>query len=75
VQAIVESLAPHALSITFVPVGDHPHHDPRQLAERFGGCAASSLREALNGLPAPRLVAGSLYLAGEVLAANGEIPD
>ena len=74
-QAIVEALAPHALSITFVPVGGHPHHDPGQLAERFGGRAALSLREALKGLPAPRLIAGSLYLAGEALAANGEIPD
>ncbi len=52
-QAIVEALAPHALSHTFVPVGDHPHHDPKQLAERFGGRAALSLHEALDGLPAP----------------------
>jgi hypothetical protein len=29
----------------------------------------------LANLPAPRVIAGSLYLAGEVLAANGEIPD
>jgi dihydrofolate synthase/folylpolyglutamate synthase len=61
--------------MTFVPVGDHPHHDPRQLAERFGGRAASSLKEALADLPEPRLIAGSLYLAGEALAENGEIPD
>lgn len=75
VDAIVGALAPHALSLTFVPVGDHPHHDPAALAERFGGRAAWSLNEALDGLPAPRLIAGSLYLAGEALAANGEIPD
>jgi dihydrofolate synthase/folylpolyglutamate synthase len=74
-QAIVEALAPQALSMTFVPVGDHPHHDPSQLAERFGGRAASSLKEALADLPEPRLIAGSLYLAGEALAENGEIPD
>ena len=74
-EAIVGALTPHALSLTFVPVGDHPHHDPKQLAEQFGGRAASSLREAVDGLPAPRLIAGSLYLAGEALAANGEIPD
>jgi dihydrofolate synthase/folylpolyglutamate synthase len=74
-QAIIETLAPHALSLTFVPVGDHPHHDPAQLAERFDGRAASSLGEALADLPAPRLIAGSLYLAGEALAENGEIPD
>jgi dihydrofolate synthase/folylpolyglutamate synthase len=74
-QAIIEALAPHALSLTFVPVEDHPHHDPRQLAERFAGRAALSLAEALADLPAPRLIAGSLYLAGEALAENGEIPD
>jgi dihydrofolate synthase/folylpolyglutamate synthase len=74
-DAIVSALAPHALSLTFVPVPDHEHHDPQALATRFGGTAAPSLREALDGLPGPRLVAGSLYLAGEALAANGEVPD
>ena len=74
-EAIVAALAPHALSLTFVPVGDHDHHDPVALAEQFGGCAAASLDEALERLPAPRLIAGSLYLAGEALAANGEVPD
>jgi hypothetical protein len=33
------------------------------------------VEEALGDLPGPWLVAGSLYLAGEVLAANGEVPD
>jgi dihydrofolate synthase/folylpolyglutamate synthase len=74
-EAIVGALAPCALSLTFVAVGDHPSHDPAVLAERFGGRAASSLSDALDGLPAPRLIAGSLYLAGEALAANAEIPD
>ena len=72
---IVSVLAPHALSLTFVPVGDHAHHDPQALAGRFGGRAARSLADALSGLPAPRLIAGSLYLAGEALAANNEVPD
>ena len=74
-DAIVAALAPHALSLTFVPVPDHDHHDPQALAARFGGTAASSLGAALDRLPAPRFVAGSLYLAGEALAANGEVPD
>jgi dihydrofolate synthase/folylpolyglutamate synthase len=73
--AIVEALAPHALSLSFVPVADHPHYDPKELAERFSGRAASSLAEALADLSEPRLIAGSLYLAGEALAANGEVPD
>ena len=74
-DAIVGPLRGHALSLTFVPVGDHAHHDPALLAERFGGTAAQSLEHALDAVPGPRLVAGSLYLAGEVLAANGELPD
>ena len=73
-DAIVGAVAPHALSLTFVPVPDHDHHDPKLLAERFGGRGASSIEEALADLPEPRLIAGSLYLAGEVLAANGEVP-
>jgi dihydrofolate synthase/folylpolyglutamate synthase len=72
---VVALLEPHALSLTFVPVADHDHHDPAELAERFGGRAAANLEEALAPLPAPRLIAGSLYLAGEALALNGEQPD
>jgi dihydrofolate synthase/folylpolyglutamate synthase len=74
-DAIIPPLARHALSMTFVPVPGHQHHDPAVLAARFGGTAASSLEQALDGAPAPRLVAGSLYLAGEALAANNEVPD
>ena len=73
--AIVDVLRPHALSLTFVPVPDHEHHDPADLVTRFDGRAASSLREALRGLPAPRLIAGSLYLAGEALRLNDQLPD
>jgi dihydrofolate synthase/folylpolyglutamate synthase len=75
VDAIVGALVSHALSLTFVPVPDHEHHDPMALAERFGGRAAGSIQEAVADLPAPRLIAGSLYLAGEALATNGEVPD
>jgi dihydrofolate synthase / folylpolyglutamate synthase len=74
-EAIVAALAPHALSLTFVPVPDHEHHDPAELARRFGGEAAASIENALADLSAPRLIVGSLYLAGEALAANGEMPD
>ena len=75
VDAIVAALEPRALSFTFVPVADHEHHDPAELAKRFDGRAAYSLEEALRDLPGPRLVAGSLYLAGEVLRLNGQAPD
>ena len=73
--AIVGLLAPHALSMTFVPIPDHEAHDPAGLAARFHGRAAQSLEEALAPLPAPRLIAGSLYLAGTALTLNGERPD
>ena len=73
--AIVAELAPHALSFTFVPVPDHEHHDPADLAARFNGRADGSLEEALGDLPRPRLIAGSLYLAGAALRLNGQTPD
>ena len=48
-------------------------------AEAFPGARwAADVAEALRALPddgLPVLVAGSLYLAGKVLAANGEVPD
>ena len=72
---IVELLAPHAATLTFVPVPDHPHHDPATLADRFGGRSAASLESALGPLPPSRLIVGSLYLASEALARNGEQPD
>jgi dihydrofolate synthase/folylpolyglutamate synthase len=63
------------LSFTFVPVPDHEHHDPADLAARFNGRAAGSLEEALADVPSPRLIAGSLYLAGEALRLNAQTPD
>ena len=71
---IIRLLQPHALSLTFVPVPDHDHHDPAMLADYFAGEAAGGIAEALAPLPAPRLIAGSLYLAGEALALNRELP-
>ncbi|MEO6247292.1 MAG: folylpolyglutamate synthase/dihydrofolate synthase family protein [Sphingomicrobium sp.] len=72
---IVGLLKPHALTLTFVAVPDHASHDPADLALRFGGRAAETLADALAPLPSPILIAGSLYLAGEALAANLELPD
>ena len=73
--SIVDLLAPHVLSLTFVPIPDHEAHDPSELAARFNARAAQSLPQALDELPAPRLIAGSLYLAGHALTLNGERPD
>jgi dihydrofolate synthase / folylpolyglutamate synthase len=84
--ALIERLAPHARSVTAVPVPDHAHHAPEELARvaRAAGIAdvstapdvASALRSLANGgEPATVLICGSLYLAGEVLAWNDELPD
>lgn len=71
-----------------VPVPDHPHHLPAQLAAaaRANGLAALSAADPLAALdwiahhadrahPPVVLIAGSLYLAGSMLAANGTILD
>ncbi|MEO7504924.1 MAG: folylpolyglutamate synthase/dihydrofolate synthase family protein [Sphingomicrobium sp.] len=72
---IIAPLAAHALSLSFTAVPDHPSHDPEALAAAFGGRSAGDLQAALAPLPAPRLIAGSLYLAGEALRANLQHPD
>jgi len=63
-------------SITVVPVPGHEYHQH----EAFGpdARAAGSVTEALSALPEDGLdvlIAGSLYLAGEVLRLSGQLPD
>lgn len=68
-----------------VPVPGHAHHEPAELVSigRESGAvdasAALSVEDAFTALGSIRpqriLIAGSLYLAGEVLAQNDEIPD
>jgi dihydrofolate synthase/folylpolyglutamate synthase len=84
---VLRHLTPGATSLTAVPVPDHAHHDPADLAQAAGvlgaGSAAiapdvaSALRSVprTSGEPPVVLVGGSLYLAGAVLAANDELPD
>ena len=74
--AIMEPLGGRLLSVTAVPI----EGSDSQRAEAYGAKAtwADSVEAALRRLPddgAPVLIAGSLYLAGKVLAANGEVPD
>lgn len=74
--AIVEPLRDAARSVQAVPVPGHDSHP----AEAFGpeARARADVARALSALPddgIPVLIAGSLYLAGEVLEANDEIPD
>lgn len=61
-------------SVSGVPVPTHDHHP----ASAFGGSDAPDVPSALAALPPdgkPVLIAGSLYLAGEVLRLNGDLPD
>lgn len=72
--ALLGPLRDSLASVTVVPVPSHEHHGP----EAFGAKGASDVPAALEALPEdglPVLIAGSLYLAGEVLRLNGELPD
>ncbi|MEP3758356.1 MAG: hypothetical protein ABJM62_02135, partial [Marinomonas sp.] len=74
--AVLEPLAGSIHSITAVPIDGYDCHP----ASAFGpnARAAESVEEALLCVSSndyPILIAGSLYLAGEVLRANDEIPD
>lgn len=74
--AIVKPLRGAIASITVVPVPGHDWHGP----EAFGAGVplTANVPSALSALPddgLPVLIAGSLYLAGEVLKLNGELPD
>ncbi|MDT0507394.1 folylpolyglutamate synthase/dihydrofolate synthase family protein [Novosphingobium sp. MMS21-SN21R] len=77
-SAILEPLADRALSISVVPAPGHDAHRPEDFAP-FTGLPVRSFAtvpEAMAALPAEGdvLIAGSLYLAGEVLRLNEEIP-
>ncbi|MGX7951805.1 bifunctional folylpolyglutamate synthase/dihydrofolate synthase [Tsuneonella sp. HG249] len=74
--AIVDPLGDRIAGIAVVPVPGSESHP----AEAFGSRARAypTVDDALRSVPADRkpiLICGSLYLAGEVLRANGEIPD
>jgi dihydrofolate synthase/folylpolyglutamate synthase len=68
-------------------VRDHAHHPPALLAATaralgLGASEAAGVPDALGqiadsarGEPPVVLIFGSLYLAGEVLKANGQVPD
>ena len=74
--AIVEPLESTLASITAVPIPGSEAHPPAAY-----GPSASSAKDVASALAAlpddgqDILIAGSLYLAGAVLSANGELPD
>jgi dihydrofolate synthase/folylpolyglutamate synthase len=71
-----------ATQVVTLPVCDHDYRDPRELAELarslgFRAEARRTIEDALTEVRAKArvLIFGSLYLAGEVLAANDQTPD
>ena len=80
---LLAPFAPLAESLTAVPVPGHDDHRPEALAAIASalGIQASiaadvpSAFDALSGPSRDVLILGSLYLAGEVLGANDELPD
>ncbi len=77
--AILAPLAGRALSVSVVPAPGHDAHRPEDFAPFTPLPIASyrSVTEALAALPphGDALIVGSLYLAGEVLRLNAELPD
>ena len=77
--AIVAPLSPILLSLSVVPAPGHEAHQPEDFAPHspLPVRAFPDVPNALTALPARGdvLIAGSLYLAGEVLRLNQEFPD
>ena len=77
--AIVVPLRDHLASISVVPAPGHDAHPLQAFAAHtdLPVRAFDSVADALTNLPPAGdvLIAGSLYLAGEVLRLNREIPD
>jgi dihydrofolate synthase/folylpolyglutamate synthase len=84
---VMKPFANRAATLHAVPVPGHPHHAPADLAAAARGSGLSSLpaagvpaaldwiaRHADRERPPIVLILGSLYLAGEVLNANGQAP-
>ena len=87
IASFLGPLAPYIRHLVAVPVPGHECHAPQALCETATGLlgmataisapdAGAALRLlGQDGAPRPVLIAGSLYLAGTVLEANGEVPE
>ena len=77
--AIVAPLRGKLLSLSVVPPPGHEAHAPADFAAHSDLAVSSfaNVPDALRALPpgGDVLIAGSLYLAGEVLRLNREFPD
>ncbi|MEQ1640625.1 MAG: folylpolyglutamate synthase/dihydrofolate synthase family protein [Novosphingobium sp.] len=77
--AIVAPLRGHLRSVSVVPAPGHDAHQPEDIAPHADQPvrAFDDVAAAISALPPEGdvLIAGSLYLAGEVLRLNREFPD
>jgi dihydrofolate synthase/folylpolyglutamate synthase len=81
-KGMLEPFQGIAAAVRTVPIADHEFRPPEELAALantmgFDASPHATLNEALGAIRSPTrvLVFGSLYLAGEALAANGQPPD
>lgn len=85
---VLKPFANRAATLHAVPVPGHPHHAPADLVIAARGAGLTSMaaenveaslgwiaRHADRERPPVALILGSLYLAGEVLRSNGQIPE
>lgn len=85
---VLKPFANRAATLHAVPVPGHAHHAPADLAAAARGAGLMSMaaadveaslawiaRHADRERPPVVLILGSLYLAGEVLRANGQLPE
>jgi dihydrofolate synthase/folylpolyglutamate synthase len=84
-RGLIAPIAPLLAGVTAVPVPGHEHHAPADLAHEARELGVATAATAPNipaalaaipreGVPPLVLILGSLYLAGTVLEANGELP-
>ena len=85
VTGFLKPFAYKIASLHAVPISGHDHHDPIDLCSRVknqlgimhaepAGDVESAMRMLCVVRPEKILIGGSLYLAGQVLQRNGEIP-
>lgn len=75
-RALLDPLGERVRTLQVVPVPDHDCHPASAFGEE--AVARDDLEEAMLNVPSdgyPILIAGSLYLAGEALRLNDELPD
>jgi dihydrofolate synthase / folylpolyglutamate synthase len=78
-EGILHPFLPLIASLTAIPIPGHDHHAPSVLAAIAGtkGRTALAVDAAMRRIDTPGvvLIMGSLYLAGEVLKTNDQLPD